>query len=212
MAFTISLTCSVTWGSCTKSQMDKIVNGQNPELDKIPNEDMQFCRQINYLYLSVLICQQWVHYQSWLFLFLKLVRFRILSVRDFVHSGFCPIRDFFHGFCLNRDFVHSRFCPIRDFVHSGFCPIRDFFSGILSNSGFCPYWIWSNSGFCTFGILSNSGFGISFFGILPVNGNEGLAWLRASSAVNFFTWGFAMVLIVLVSERHILNWERYRED
>ena len=104
--------------------------------------------------------------------------FDVGSILDFVHSGFCPIRDFVQfgiffnsGFCPIWDFVqfkilsNSGFCPfgilsIRDFVQirilfdSGFCPIRDFFQfEIFSNSGFCPFGILSNSGFFSFGIL-----------------------------------------------------------
>ena len=55
-----------------------------------------------------------------------------LSIRDFVHSAFCPFgtlsfRDLsIWDFSSIRYFARFGFCPIRDFVHSGFRPIRDF--------------------------------------------------------------------------------------
>ena len=92
----------------------------------------------------MLVSQQWIHYYSWFCLSLKLVKFWILPVRDFVLSGFCPFRIFSHsGFCPIRDFVQFGILffgilSFRDFVRSRFCPIRDFvqfgilFFGILS--------------------------------------------------------------------------------
>ena len=76
--------------------------------------------------------------------------FEVGSIRDFVHSGFCPIRDFVRFWILsNLGFFsfgilpNSGFCSIQYFIHSGFCPIRNFV-----RSGFCF------SGFCT-GFISN---------------------------------------------------------
>ena len=64
-----------------------------------------------------------------------------VSIRDCVHSGWCPFR-----MVSIRDGVHSGLCPfgivsIRDCVHSGLCPfgmvsIRD-----CVHSGWCPFGI-----------------------------------------------------------------------
>ena len=42
---------------------------------------------------------------------------RFFPIRDFDHSGFCPIRDFFYcGISYFEILSNSGFCPVRDFV------------------------------------------------------------------------------------------------
>ena len=55
------------------------------------------------------------------------VQFGILSIRDYFHSGFFPLRNFVQfGISYDLDFVQFGILSIRDFFHSGFCPVRNF--------------------------------------------------------------------------------------
>ena len=91
-----------------------------------------------------------------------------------------PVRDFPFGVLSILDFIHSGFrpfwiLPIRDFAHSRFRPIWDFVQfGILSNSGFCPI-----RDFVQFGIL--------FFGILYVNVIIAVSNFQTFSYCSFFS-------------------------
>ena len=88
-------------------------------------KDMQFCWQINYLYLLVLMIKPAVS----TLLTLTFSIFDCGSILDFVQFGILSIRDFVQFGILSN----SGFCPIRDFVRKGFCPIL--FFGILSVNG-----------------------------------------------------------------------------